>query len=48
MAESELSVLSGQCLDRRISNKLTLGEEVATWEDSRNNNHTKADWHFTH
>jgi hypothetical protein len=28
MAESELSVLSGQCLDRRISNKLTLGEEV--------------------
>ncbi len=29
MAESELSVLSGQCLDRHISNKLTLGEEVA-------------------
>jgi DDE superfamily endonuclease len=47
MAESELSVLSGQCLDRRISNKPTLVEEVAAWEDSRNNKHVKADWHFT-
>lgn len=47
MAESELSVLASQCLDRRISDKQTLIDEVATWEDSRNNNHTKADWHFT-
>ena len=47
MAESELSVLSGQCLDRRISNKLTLAAEVAAWEDSRNKKHVKADWHFT-
>jgi hypothetical protein len=47
MAESELSVLSGQCLDRRISDKPTLTEEVAAWEDSRNKKHVKADWHFT-
>ena len=47
MAESELSVLSGQCLDRRIPDKLTLVEEVAAWEDSRNKKHVKADWHFT-
>jgi DDE superfamily endonuclease len=47
MAESELSVLASQCLDRRISDKQTLIDEVTTWEDSRNNNHTKADWHFT-
>jgi hypothetical protein len=47
MAESELSVLSGQCLDRRIPNKLTLVEEVAAWEDSRNKKHVTADWHFT-
>ena len=46
-AESELSVLSGQCLDRRIPNKLTLVEEVAAWEHSRNKKHVKADWHFT-
>ena len=47
MAESELSVLSAQCLDRRIPDKQTLIEEVAAWQDSRNKNHTKADWQFT-
>jgi len=47
MAESELSVLSGQCLDRRIPDKQTLSEEVAAWERSRNKNHIKADWQFT-
>ena len=47
MAESELSVLSGQCLDRRIPDKQTLIEEVAAWEDSRNRKHAKADWQFT-
>jgi hypothetical protein len=47
MAESELSVLSTQCLDRRIANQQTLTEEVAAWEDSRNNRHAKADWQFT-
>jgi hypothetical protein len=47
MAESELSVLSGQCLDRRIPDKSTLVEEVAAWVDSRNKKHVKADWQFT-
>ena len=47
MAESELSVLSGQCLDRRIPDKQTLTEEVAAWEHARNNKHVKADWQFT-
>ena len=47
MAEAELSVLSRQCLDRRIPNKQALIEEVAAWEDDRNKNHTKADWQFT-
>ena len=47
LAESELSVLSGQCLDRRSADKQTLIEEVASWEASRNRNHTKADWQFT-
>ena len=31
MAESELGVLSSQCLDRRIPDKQTLIEEVAAW-----------------
>jgi hypothetical protein len=47
LAESELSVLSGQCLDRHIPDKQTLIEEIAAWQDSRNKNHTKADWQFT-
>ena len=47
MAESELGVVSSQCLDRRIPDKQTLIEEVAAWEHDRNNNHTKADWQFT-
>ena len=47
MAESELSVLSGQCLDQRIPDKQMLTEEVAAWQRSRNKKHTKADWHFT-
>ncbi len=47
MAEAELSVLSSQCLDRRIPDKQTLIEEVSAWHDSRNNHHAKADWQFT-
>jgi DDE superfamily endonuclease len=47
MAESELSVLSRQCLDRRIPDRQTLIEEVAAWHDSRNKRHSKADWQFT-
>ena len=47
LAESELGVLSSQCLDRRIPDKQTLIEEIAAWEHDRNANHTKADWHFT-
>src|SRR6266540_345328 len=47
LAESELGVLSSQCLDRRIPDKQTLVEEIAAWEHDRNANHTKANWHFT-
>ena len=36
LAESELSVLSSQCLDRRIPDKNTLIEEVAAWQNARN------------
>ena len=46
MAESELSVLTGQCLDRRIPDKPTLVEEVAAWEHTRNTKHVKTDWQF--
>lgn len=47
MAESELAILSGQCLDRRIPDKETLAAEIAAWQAHRNTNHAKADWQFT-
>jgi DDE superfamily endonuclease len=47
LAESELGVLSRQCLDRRISDKQTLIEEIAAWEQDRNARRAKANWHFT-
>jgi hypothetical protein len=47
MAESELSVLSAQCLDCRIPDQQTLIESVAAWQHTRNTDHAKADWQFT-
>ena len=47
MAESELAVLTTQCLSRRIPDKETLEKEVAAWESHRNKHHAKADWQFT-
>jgi len=47
MAEIELSVLKGQCLDRRIDNMATMRAEVATWEHDRNNLSKDIDWQFT-
>ena len=47
MAESELSVLSCQCLSRRIANKDTLTKQVAAWQIARNSKNATADWHFT-
>jgi DDE superfamily endonuclease len=47
MAESELAVLSNQCLDRRIPGLATLIKEIAAWEKDRNKHHAKADWQFT-
>jgi hypothetical protein len=47
MAETELSVLSKQCLDRRIGDMKTLKKETAAWEKQRNRNKCRIDWRFT-
>jgi len=47
LAESELGVLSSQCLDRRIPDKPTLTTEVDAWVKSRNQRHAIANWRFT-
>lgn len=47
MAETELSVLSRQCLDRRIDSKEHMEQEIAAWEDRRNEAYTRINWRFT-
>jgi hypothetical protein len=46
MAESELGVLSSQCLGRRIKDKQKLIDEVVAWNVDRNKHHATADWQF--
>jgi hypothetical protein len=41
MAEIELSVLKGQCLDRRIPDMVTMQAEVTAWQNDRNNSMRK-------
>lgn len=47
MAEIELHVLMGQCLNRRIDNIKTMEKEAKAWQESRNNKEAKINWQFT-
>jgi len=47
MAEIELAVLNGQCLDRRLPDILIVRHEVAAWERRRNDAKATIDWRFT-
>src|SRR5438094_9218221 len=47
MAEIELGVLAGQCLDRRLPDRATLEQEVAAWVAERNAAIRTIDWRFT-
>ena len=47
MAESELAILSNQCLDRRIPDRRSLQRQLAAWLLDRNTHNVKADWRFT-
>jgi hypothetical protein len=46
MAEIELSVLTGQCLDRRIPDIETMRSEVEAWKNDRNNRMNTINWQF--
>lgn len=46
MVEIEISVLSRQCLSRRISDLETLHQEIQAWEKQRNQQKAKIDWRF--
>lgn len=47
MAEIELSILSRQCLNRRIPDQDTLNYEVAAWQTRRNADASTVNWRFT-
>lgn len=47
VAECELSVLSRQCLSRRLSDQDQLEQEVRVWERERNGLQVRVDWQFT-
>ncbi|MCA9068520.1 MAG: IS630 family transposase, partial [Planctomycetaceae bacterium] len=46
-AEIEIGVMNGQCLDRRIAQQSILADEVAAWEQRRNQDEAKIRWAFT-
>ncbi len=47
MAEVELHVLMGQCLNRRVSKMDEMKSEVEAWQRERNNKEAKINWQFT-
>jgi hypothetical protein len=47
MAEIELSVLSGQCLDQRLGSNEEVQHEVGAWEEERNERQVGVNWRFT-
>ena len=46
IAEIELNVLWGQCLNRRIDDIETVRKEAVAWQDIRNNKNAKVNWQF--
>lgn len=47
MAEIELNVLTGQCLNRKIDNIENVRSETSAWQNFRNNKNAKVNWQFT-
>ena len=47
MAEIELNVLTGQCLNRRIDDIEIVRKEAAAWQKFRTNKNAKVNWQFT-
>ena len=47
MAEIELIVLTGQCLNRRIDKVSDVKKEVLAWQKAINTKKAKVNWQFT-
>jgi len=46
MAETELSILSRQCLARRLDDRELMAREIAVWETKRNAAGARINWQF--
>jgi DDE superfamily endonuclease len=47
LAESEISIMNGQCLDCRLESVAAVAEKVAPWEEARNAQGIRVHWTFT-
>ena len=47
MAETEISIMNGQCLNRRLDSQEKIATEVAAWEHKRNGQGARIHWTFT-
>ena len=47
MAETEIRIMNGQCLDRRLDSQALIAQEVAAWESKRNELEVRIHWTFT-
>ncbi len=47
MAETEIRIMNGQCLDRRLDSQEKIATEVAAWESKRNAQEARIHWTFT-
>jgi hypothetical protein len=47
MAETEIRVMNGQCLGRRLDSQEQIAKEVAAWEKTRNARQVRVHWAFT-
>lgn len=47
MAETEISIMNRQCLDRRLDSPQKITAEIAAWENRRNALQARIHWSFT-
>jgi len=47
LAESEISIMNSQCLNRRLESVTEVAQQVAPWEEARNAKRIQVHWTFT-
>jgi hypothetical protein len=47
MAETEIRIMNGQCLNRRLESQKVIAREVDAWEQKRNAQQARIHWTFT-